>query len=71
VIFALERRASLCHQQAMAQPARKSGGIFIAMGVLAGLIGGVVWGEPSLGVLIGTAVGIGAAALVWLADRRS
>ncbi|HXH53565.1 MAG TPA: hypothetical protein VNH53_09090 [Sphingomicrobium sp.] len=55
----------------MAQPARKSGGIFIAMGVLAGLIGGVVWGEPSLGVLIGTAVGIGAAALVWLADRRS
>jgi hypothetical protein len=41
------------------------------MGVLAGLIGGVVWGEPSLGVLIGTAVGIGAAALVWLADRRS
>lgn len=40
------------------------------MGVLAGLIGGVIWGEPSLGVLIGAAGGIAAAALVWFADRR-
>lgn len=54
----------------MAGPVRKSGGVFIAIGVFAGLIGGVIWGELSLGVLIGTAGGIATAAIVWFADRR-
>jgi len=68
--FAVAPARRLCHQRAMVQPERKSGGVFIFLGVLAGLVGGVLFGEPSLGVMTGTGAGIAAAAMVWLADRR-
>ncbi len=40
------------------------------IGILAGLIWGVARGEPMLGILSGTALGIAAAVLLWLVDRR-
>jgi len=52
------------------QQPQSSGGIFIAIGVLAGFIGGIAYGEPTIGVLAGTGVGIGAALLLWLGQRR-
>ena len=40
------------------------------IGILAGSIWGVSVGTPMKGVLIGTGLGIAAALLVWLFDRR-
>ncbi len=41
---------------------------------MAGILGGFAWGittgQPMLGVLTGTGLGIAAAVLVWLVDRR-
>ena len=48
----------------------RAGGFFLMAGILAGLAWGVVGGEPMLGILAGTAVGIAAALLLWLVDRR-
>jgi hypothetical protein len=47
-----------------------SGGIFLTVGILAGFGWGVTEGAPMKGVLIGTGIGIAAALLVWLFDRR-
>lgn len=54
----------------MAQRNTRSGGIFLTIGILAGAIWGVAVGDPMKGVLIGTGLGIAAALLVWLLDRR-
>ena len=48
----------------------RSGGIFLMIGILAGTVWGVAMGVPMKGVLIGTGLGITAALLVWLLDRR-
>ena len=40
------------------------------LAILLGTIWGVVIGQPMLGVLRGTGIGIVAALLVWLLDRR-
>ena len=48
---------------------RTSGGVFIALGVGGGLVAGVALGEPSAGVLAGSAAGVAAALLLWLAQR--
>ena len=46
------------------------GGCLIFAGFLLGAIIGIYRGEPSLGVLIGTGVGILLALGLWLATRR-
>lgn len=53
----------------MAQRSATSGGIFIAIGVLAGFAIGVAVRQPTIGVLTGTAIGIIAALLWWLVRR--
>ena len=40
------------------------------IGILAGLVWGVASGEPTLGILAGTALGVAAALVLWLVDRR-
>jgi hypothetical protein len=54
----------------MARRNAKAGGIFLTMGILAGFAWGITRGEPMLGILAGTALGIAAAVLLWLIDRR-
>jgi hypothetical protein len=54
----------------MAKRNARAGGIFLAIGILAGFGWGIAAGEPMKGVLIGTAVGGVAALLLWLLDRR-
>lgn len=49
---------------------RLAGGIFIALGLLVGAIGGVVVNEPSLGMVTGLGVGAAIALAVWIIDRR-
>lgn len=48
----------------------RSGGALLAFAILAGVIAGVLLGQPSLGFLAGLAAGLALLALVWLRDRR-
>jgi len=48
----------------------QAGGIFLTFGIVAGAGAGIAAGNPMKGVLIGTALGAGAALLLWLLDRR-
>lgn len=54
----------------MARRNAQAGGIFLTVGILAGLAWGAARGQPMLGILAGTALGIAAAVLLWLVDRR-
>lgn len=54
----------------MARRNPRAGGLFLTIGILAGLAWGVARGEPMLGILAGTTLGIAAAVLLWLVDRR-
>lgn len=53
----------------MARRNARAGGIFLTVGILAGLGWGVAAGNPMKGILIGTALGAAAALLLWLFDR--
>ncbi|MGQ0590121.1 MAG: hypothetical protein ACT4N8_11430 [Sphingosinicella sp.] len=48
----------------------RSGGALLALAILAGVVGGALLRQPSLGFLIGLGVGLVLLGLVWLADRR-
>lgn len=48
----------------------RAGGIFIVIGLLLGITGGIIWGQISLGLVIGFALGVAAAVGLWLVDRR-
>jgi len=50
--------------------APRSGGFLLALGIILGVIGGGLLGQPSIGFLVGLAVGIVLLALVWLSDRK-
>ena len=57
----------------MASPPRKdarSGGVLLALSIVAGAVGGVIGGQPSVGLVAGLAVGLLLLAGVWLIDRR-
>ena len=51
---------------------RVGGGILVAIGLIGGSVIGVVYGQPSAGLVIGLAVGLVAAGLltIWDARRR-
>ena len=48
----------------------RAGGSILAAAIIAGVVGGIIAGEPSIGFLAGTAIGVGLAILLWLRDRR-
>lgn len=45
------------------------GGVFIAIGTIAGAVIGGLMGQPSIGLLAGLVVGALAACALWLKDR--
>jgi hypothetical protein len=47
----------------------RSGGFLLAVSVLIGPVAGAMFGEPSLGFVIGLGVGLLLLVAVWLADR--
>ena len=47
-----------------------AGGVFFAFGVIAGVIIGTLYGQPSIGMIAGSGVGLLLVLLVWLIDRR-
>lgn len=68
---------SACHSRAMASPEPTSprrpgmaGGCLLAVSLIAGVIVGAIYREPSIGFLVGLGVGILLIVLVWLLERR-
>lgn len=52
------------------KPEAQAGGSILAGAIIAGVVGGVLVGQPSIGFLVGTGIGILIAVLLWLRDRR-
>ena len=48
----------------------KAGGFLLAISIIMGVLGGGMLGQPSIGLLAGTAVGLILLLIVWLVDRR-
>lgn len=48
----------------------RSGGFLLALSIIVGAVAGIWLGQPSIGFLVGTGVGVLLLALVWLTDRR-
>ncbi len=46
-----------------------AGGVLIAIGAIAGAVIGVARQQPTLGLIIGIAIGAALAVLIWLRDR--
>lgn len=49
---------------------KQAGGAILAIAIIVGAVAGTMAGQPSIGVLVGTAAGILLAILIWLNDRR-
>jgi hypothetical protein len=52
------------------RPGPQAGGFLIAVAIMAGTIIGGLMGQPSIGLLTGTAIGAIGAIALWLADRK-
>jgi hypothetical protein len=50
-------------------PSPNAGGFLIAGATILGAILGVVFGQPTIGTLVGAALGVAGALIVWLRDR--
>jgi uncharacterized membrane protein len=50
--------------------APRSGGVLLALSLLAGALIGVFAGQPSIGFLAGAGIGLALLTLIWLLDRR-
>jgi hypothetical protein len=52
------------------RPGPQAGGFLLALAILIGTVVGGLKGQPTIGLLIGLAVGMVAAAALWWVDRR-
>lgn len=70
----LEKRCPSCHDADMTSPApgraSRAGGFLLAVSILAGAVIGAMLGQPSIGFLLGTGVGLLLVTWVWLSDRK-
>jgi len=48
----------------------RAGGVFLLAGIVIGMIAGILLGQPTIGMLAGTGVGLALLAALWLLDRR-
>jgi hypothetical protein len=53
----------------MATSSPPAGGAFIALGTIVGAMVGLIYDQPSLGLLIGLGAGTGAALIIWWRGR--
>ena len=60
----------LWHGVAMQARTSRAGGFFLTACIIAGLVLGIVFGQPVTGAMLGAIAGIAIAVLVWLVDRR-
>jgi LytS/YehU family sensor histidine kinase len=49
---------------------RQAAGSLLSASIIAGIVGGVVAGQPSIGFFVGIGAGLALVALWWLKDRR-
>lgn len=49
----------------------KGGGVFIMLALFIGVIAGIVYGQASIGMIVGLGFGVAIAVFVWLWDRRA
>jgi membrane associated rhomboid family serine protease len=49
----------------------QAGGIYLPIGIFAGLLMGAATGQPTAGLLLGTAGGTAAATWFWFKDRKA
>lgn len=70
IAFALEKPGPTCHGSGMQQRNPMAGGFLLTLFIVVGFGWGIFAGQPLVGALGGTAVGLVAAILVWLIDRR-
>jgi len=47
-----------------------AGGFLLAISIMAGVFGGGMLGQPSIGFMVGVGVGVLLLVLVWLMDRK-
>ncbi|CAA9523675.1 MAG: hypothetical protein AVDCRST_MAG09-2218 [uncultured Sphingomonas sp.] len=66
----LAKRPGLCHSLPMQTRSPMAGGFLLVLCIFLGVVIGTMRGEPSLGFLIGTGLGVAAALATWLVDRR-
>jgi hypothetical protein len=52
------------------RPPQRGGGVFVAGGLILGAVGGIVGGQPSLGLGVGLGLGLLATIVLALVDRR-
>jgi hypothetical protein len=48
----------------------QAGGSILAIAIIAGTVAGIIVGQPSIGILVGTGAGALLAVLFWLNERR-
>ena len=66
----LARPGLFCHSHPMNDRSTTAGGLFLMLAILIGAFWGLSVGEPMLGILRGTGIGIVLAVVIWLIDRR-
>jgi uncharacterized protein YqgC (DUF456 family) len=54
----------------MATPSPQAGGFWLVLAIIVGTVVGLFVGQPSAGILIGTAIGIVAVLMQYVVDRN-
>ncbi|MEO5640380.1 MAG: hypothetical protein ABIQ98_01275 [Sphingomicrobium sp.] len=54
----------------MSSRSSQAGGLFLMLAIVIGTMWGMASGQPMLGVLTGTGIGIVIAVGIWMVDRR-
>ncbi len=61
---------AMVDSKSRSRPPQRGGGVFIAGGLVLGAVGGILAGQPSIGLAAGLGLGILSAIVLALADRR-